>query len=188
MSRGGPARSPESALAAVLGGAVTRERLLDAAAREGRGGSPLVRSLAAQSLPGIADLARAYAAAGSALRLDDSFVVLAPKTSRLLDADLLQRERCVPVELFDDLCILAVEEGRAEHAVEAVRAALQRDVLPVMVGAPAIQRALESLVPAPRAVSHGALPRRDAPVHARFRDLILDDARLDAVSLPEDRR
>ena len=40
---------PEAAVAAVMGGAVTRERLADAAAREGRGTSPLVRSLAAQA-------------------------------------------------------------------------------------------------------------------------------------------
>ena len=48
--------------AAVLGGAVTREMLRDAAGREARGGSAVVRSVLAQSLPSRADLGRAYEA------------------------------------------------------------------------------------------------------------------------------
>ena len=41
-------------MAAILGGAVTRERLLRAATREGRAGLPLIHSLLAQSLPSTA--------------------------------------------------------------------------------------------------------------------------------------
>ncbi|MHC4732326.1 MAG: hypothetical protein ACYS6Z_17295, partial [Planctomycetota bacterium] len=90
-------------MAAILGGAVTRERLLRAATREGRAGLPLIRSLLAQSLPTTADLARAYREAGGVLRLDDSFLSVASKAARLLDAELLRRERCVPIEILEEL-------------------------------------------------------------------------------------
>jgi len=174
---------PTGAMAAVCGGAVTRERLTASSAREGRSASALVQSLLAQSLPAIADLAQAY---GSGLpRLDPSFLRLTPKAVRLLDPALLRRERCVPLEILEDLCILAVTPGRAVQAVEAVRAALGRDVLPVLGESPAIDRVLADLVPAPKAVRQGPLPRNDAPVHARFRDLVLDRIALDAIPVRE---
>jgi hypothetical protein len=177
-----PFRGPSGALAAVLGGAVTRERLQRAAAREGRTDVPLIHSLLAQPLPGVEDLARAYRELGG-LRLDPSFLRMTPRAARLLDPELLRRERCVPVELFDDLCILAVEPTRAASAAEAVRAALARDVLPVVADPGAIDAILAELPPLPRAVRHGPLPRRDSPVHARFRELVLEDQGTDAVPL-----
>ncbi|HEX5136606.1 MAG TPA: hypothetical protein VFY93_06520 [Planctomycetota bacterium] len=183
------AKGPAGALAAVLGGAVTRERLHRAATREGRTDAALVRTLLAQALPTAEDLARAYGQAGGNLRLDPSFVRLAPRAARLLDPDLLRRERCVPVEIFDDLCILAVDASRATTAAEAVREALSRDVLPVVADAETIDRVLAELPALPGAIRHGALPRRDSPVHARFRELVLDDAGADALPLrPEVRR
>jgi hypothetical protein len=183
-----PFRGPAGALAAVLGGAVTRERLQRAAAREGRTDAPLVHSLLAQPLPSVEDLARAYRELGGVLRLDPSFLRMTPRAARLLDPELLRRERCVPVELFDDLVILAVEPTRAASAAEAVRAALVRDVLPVIADADAIDRILAELPPLPRAVRHGALPRRDSPVHARFREVVLEDQGADAVPLRPEAR
>jgi len=174
---------PEGATAAVLGGAVTRERVRAAAARDGRGGSPLVRSLLAQSLPSDADLARAFSAGGP-LRLDASLVEIAPLAMRLLDPRLLRRERCVPVEILDDLCVLAVEEGGAERAVQEVRAALRRDVLPVFAPADALARALERLSGSRAALRLGPARRHDSHIHARFRDLVLERTALDAVAVP----
>jgi len=179
---------PESAVAAVVGGAVTRERLLDAARREGRSASPLVRSLLAQSLPSVADLARAYGACGGTLRLDASFLAAPTRASRLLDPALLRRERCVPVEIFDDLCVLAVEEGHAENAVRAVRAALEREVLPVIASASAVQSALDDLGSPIGATRRRPIPRKDSPVHARFRQLVIERIPLDAVPMREDRK
>ncbi len=173
---------PEGATAAVLGGAVTRERVQAAAARDGRGGSPLIRSLLAQSLPSNADLARTFGAGGP-LRLDASLVEIAPLAMRLLDPRMLRRERCVPVEILDDLCVLAVEEGGAERAVQEVRAALRRDVLPVFAPSDALARALERLGGSRSALSLGPARRHDSFIHARFRDLVLEGAELDAVGL-----
>jgi hypothetical protein len=167
----------------VLGGAVTRERLQHAAVREGRGDAPLVHSLLAQPLPAVEDLARAYRELGGIARLDPSFLRVAPRAARLLDPDLLRRERCVPVELFEDLCVLAVDPARAAPAVEAVRAVLSRDVLPVLADPEAIDRVLAELPTLARAVPHGPLPRRDSPVHARFRELVLEDGGTDALAL-----
>jgi hypothetical protein len=177
------AKGPAGALAAVLGGAVTRERLQHAAAREGRTDAALVRTLLAQALPTAEDLARAYREVGGNLRLDPSFVRLAPRAARLLDPELLRRERCVPVELFDDLCILAVDASRATTAAEAVRAALSRDVLPVIADADVIDHVLAELPTLLPAVRHGPLPRRDSPVHARFRELVIEDMGADALPL-----
>jgi hypothetical protein len=177
------AKGSAGALAAVLGGAVTRERLHRAASREGRTDAALVRTLLAQALPTAEDLARAYREVGGNLRLDPSFVRLAPRAARLLDPDLLRRERCVPVEIFEDLCILAVDPSRATTAAEAVREALSRDVLPVVADPETIDRVLAELPPLPGAIRHGALPRRDCPVHARFRELVLDDGGVDALPL-----
>ena len=106
--------------AAVLGGAVTREMLRDAAGREARGGSAVVRSVLAQSLPSRADLGRAYEA--GLPRIDPSLMALCPKAVRLIDPQLLRDERCVPIEIFDDLCIRAVAGGRARGARGAVQA------------------------------------------------------------------
>ena len=178
-------RGPTGALAAVLGGAITRERLLRSASREGCSGSSLVRSLLAQSLPSIDDLARAYRESGGALRLDASFLKPAPKTRRLVDAALLRRERCLPVEILDDLVILAVDGARAALAVEAIRRALGREVLPVLADPDAIDHALAGLEAPPGAIRQGPVARRDSTAHARFRDLILDDAALDALPLQE---
>jgi len=174
------------ALAAVLGGAVTRERLQKAASREGRDGTALVQTLLAQALPTAEDLARAYREIGGSLRLDPSFLRMAPRAARLIDPDLLRRERCVPVELFEDLCILAVDASKAATAAEAVKAALLRDVLPVIADPEAIDRVLAELPPLPPAVRHGALPKRDSPVHARFRELVIEDAGAEAMPLPSE--
>ncbi len=171
--------------AAVIGGAVTREDLKDASGRGGRAGSPLLHSLLAQSLPSLEELAAAYAAAGSDLRLDNSFLKLTPKAAGLIDPELLRRERCLPVEIVEDICILAVESSRAQPAVEAVRAVLKRRVLPVLAEAADIDRALDELRPAPSAAFQGPLPTKDSPVHARFRDFVLDDAVVDALRATE---
>jgi hypothetical protein len=172
-------------MAAVLGGAVTRERLLRAASQEGHAGSPLIHSLLAQSLPTTADLARTYREAGGVLRLDRSFLTAAPKAARLLDADLMRRERCVPVEILEDLCILAVDAPRAAQAVAAVRAVLRRDVLPVVADPETLDLVLAGLSPPPMGIRQGPLPRKDSSVHERFRDLVLDDGVLDAMSVRE---
>lgn len=179
-------KGPAGALAAVLGGAVTRERLQKAAARDGRTGTPLVQTLLAQALPTAEDLARAYRELGFSLRLDPSFLRITPRAARLLDPDLLRRERCVPVELFDDLCILAVDPSKAATAVEAVRAALSRDVLPVVADPDIIDQVLAELPPLPAGVRHGSLPKRDSPVHARFRELVIEDAGAEAIPLPSE--
>lgn len=176
-------RGPVGALAAVLGGAVTREQLQRAASREGRSGAAIVQTLLAQALPTIEDLARAYREIGGNLRLDPSFLRMAPRAARLLDPELLRRERCVPVELFEDLCILAVDPSKAASAAEAVRDVLSRDVLPVMADPDLIDKVLADLPALPPAVRQGALPRRDSPVHARFRELVIEDMGGEAVPL-----
>jgi hypothetical protein len=176
-------RGPAGAIAAVLGGAVTRERLQRAASREGRTGAALVQTLLAQALPTVEDLARAYRELGGSLRLDPSFLRMAPRAARLLDPELLRRERCVPVELFEELCILAVDPSKAASAAEAVREALSRDVLPVMADPDLIDKVLAELPPLPPAVRQGALPRRDSPVHARFREFVIEDMGAEAIPL-----
>jgi hypothetical protein len=174
-------REPESALAAVLGGAVTREQLVAAAAQEGESRSPLVRALLAQALPDLDEVARSWAGDGHGLRLEPSLVVPSPLTTRLLDLRLLRRERCLPVAIFEDVCVLAVEEGNARPAAAAVRAALRRAVLPVAAPAGVLASALDALGPPPRAIPHGPARRRDSPVHHRFRAIVLDGAVLDAL-------
>jgi len=177
----------EGAVASVAGGAVTRERLLHAARRAGRRGSHLIRSLLAQPLPSMQDLARAYGADGGVLRLDPSFLQISPKATRLLDVRLLRAQRCVPVEILDDVCVLAVESGKAEQAVRAVRAVLHRDVLPVLTDASALQEALNRLGDAPRAVTVGGVRPKDSPVHTRFRELVIEAEPLYALPLLEGR-
>ncbi|MEM8883252.1 MAG: hypothetical protein AAGD14_04215 [Planctomycetota bacterium] len=187
---------PDPALAALRGGWVTRERLQAAAARSGRSASPLLKELLSnrssdeqdqsrQAPPSFADLALAAASLFPARRLDATHVVLAPRAARLLDMELLRRERCVPIEVLDDLCVLAVVEGRAERAVRAVRAALHRDVLPVHADAAVIDAALDVLITPRRAVRRGPLRRRDSPIHQRFRALVLEGDVLDAIERPQ---
>jgi hypothetical protein len=187
MTPGTPAsqRASELARGAVAGGAVTRERLQAAAKRDGRDASALVRSLLAQSVPAIADLARAYDASGGILRIDPSLLSVSPQACRLLDAETMRRERCVPVEILDDLCVLAVQAGRIGPAVEAVRLALRRDVLPVLADDDAIDAALRGLRPPAGAVRLAAVPRVESPIHARFRTLVIEDEALDALPAKE---
>jgi len=173
---------PDTSLAALRGGWVTRERLESAAARAGRIAAPLVEELlAGQAPPSFADLARACADLCPPLRLDPERVGLSPKAARIIGMELLRRERCVPVEILDDICVLAVVEGSAERAVRAVREALHRDVLPVYTDASAIDRALDVLVTPRRAVRRGPLRRRDSAIHARFREIVIEGEVLDAV-------
>jgi len=179
------ARVRPACLAAVVGGAVTRDELRAAAGRASHAGSALMRSLLAQPLPSLTELAEAYAIAGADLRLDASFLKLTPKAAGLIDPELLRRERCLPVEIVEDICVLAVESTRARAAVEAVRAVLRRRILPVLADAEAIDRALNELKSAPAAAFQGPLPRKDSPIHARFRDLVLDDAVVDALPASE---
>jgi hypothetical protein len=123
-------------------------------------------------------------------RLDPSFLALSDKAARLLDPVLLRRERCVPIEILDDLCVLAVTGPRAAEAVAAVRAALRRDVLPVLAEPEAIDLVLAGIPVGPRALHLGRIPRRDSAVHARFRELVIEEHALDALPLgprpPED--
>ena len=170
----------EGAIASVEGGAVTSERLLAAARREGRDASPLVRSLLAQSIPSAHDLARVYGASGGVARLDSSFIRISPKAARLIDPKVLREHGCLPVVIMDGLCILAVMEGQAEGAVRAVRAALQRDVLPVVAEPATLRDALSRLVAPPPGVRLGIVRRRESPTRSRFRSLVIGGEALDA--------
>ena len=183
MSRVRRPAPSEGALASIVGGAVTSERLTEAVRREGRGGSPLIRSLLAQSLPKNADLARVYSEIGGVPRLDPSFLIPASGTARRLDAELLRANDCLPVAILDDLCVLAVAERGARRAVQAVRTALQRDVLPVLADEGAIRDALRNLGGPPRASRIGAIPPRVSPAQSRFRELALRRDTLDALAL-----
>ncbi|MFQ5844930.1 MAG: hypothetical protein ACE5JG_08080 [Planctomycetota bacterium] len=147
------------AVASVLGGAVSREQLAAAAAREGQDGSRLVRTLIRRYLPSRAELARVYACRNAPPRVGSRGLEPAPQTNRLLDCNLLRQARCVPLLLLDEVCVLAVESGREAEAVAAVHAALRRSVVPVLADGPAIEDAIRR-VPAPAA----AEPR---PLHAR---------------------
>lgn len=180
MIRRNPEREPEAALAAAEGGAVTRDRLRGAASRDGRDGAPVVLSLLAQSLPTRRDLARLFSVP---LRLDRSLLVPSPEACRYFDPETLREMRCVPLEIFSDLCVLAVEEGRAERAVATARHSLARDVLPIIVEREAIEALLRDLPAMQRAVRRLDEPRRDGQVHARFRTLVLESAVLDALSV-----
>ena len=187
MSRRRRAQAPKGALASVAGGSVTSERLADAARREGRDGSPLVRSLLAQSLPSDADLARVYTAAGGIPRLDSSFLALAPGAVRLLDGELMRSLRCVPILIMDDLCVLAVGEHNAQEAVQKVRAALMRDVLPVLVDVQAAQSVLQCMSAPLRAVPGGGVRRRGSPVQSHFQRFVLGGESLDPLPVMEGR-
>jgi hypothetical protein len=191
-NRSSPARAPEFTLAAMHGGWVTRERLEGAAARAGRTAAPVLRELLErQAPPSFADLARQCATAFAPLRLDAAHVVLAPRAAHILDMEMLRRHRAVPIQILDELCVLAVMEGRAESAVRAVRAALQRDVLPVFASREAVDCALDTLVSPRKAVRRGPIRRHDSTVHARFRELVLEKEIFDALprgELPARRR
>jgi hypothetical protein len=155
----------EASLSAVVGGAVTRERLLDAAAREGRDGDPLVRTLIQRYLPSRRDFARAYETRGGLFHLGPARLRTSPRAASLLDSDLLRRYRCVPVEILADLCLLAVEEAHALEAVRAVKEALGRDVLPLAAARSAIDEAL-ALLPS-RTLEAERAPPGPEPASAR---------------------
>jgi hypothetical protein len=182
-------RTPEAsegAIASVAGGAVTCERLVEAAHHEGRGGSPLIRSLLAQSLPSTQDLAKVYGTGGGVPRIDPSFVRVSPKAARLIDSVVLRRHCCLPVEILEDVCVLAVTEARARAAVSAVRSALRRDVLPVIADEHALSTALRNLAAAPPGVRLGVVRSRGSPTQSRFRNLVVGGEVLDALRLPPD--
>ena len=185
MSRRRRRPASEGAIASVEGGAVTSERLLAAARREGHDASPLVLSLLAQSLPSTSDLARVYATSGGVPRLDSSFIKVSPKAARLIDAKILREHGCLPVAIMDGLCILAVMAGRAEDAVRVVRAALQRDVLPVVADPGTLREALSRLAAPPPGVRLGIMRRRESPTQSRFRSLVIGGEALDATRLAD---
>jgi hypothetical protein len=180
-------RAAEDALASVAGGAVTSDRLLQSARLKGRDAIPLIQSLAGRSLPSAAELARAFVPRCGAACLKPELVQPCRRAAQLIGEELLRRERCVPLELLDDICILAVEAGQAESAVRAVRAAIQRDVVPVIAKASDLDQALEQLPPAPHALSLGPLRRKDSRVHERFRTLVMEREVLDAIPLDRER-
>jgi hypothetical protein len=180
-------RAAEDALASVAGGAVTSDRLLHAARRKGRDATPLIQALSERSLPSAAELARAFVPRGGMTRLKPELVRPCRRAGQLIGEELLRRERCVPLELLDDICILAVQPGHAESAARAVRTAIQRDVVPVIAKASDLDRALEQLPPAPHALSLGPLRRKDSRVHERFRTLVLEREALDAIALGTER-
>ena len=66
------------------------------------------------------------------MRLDPELIRPCRRAVHLIGDELLRRERCVPLELLEGICILAVEAGHAEAAVRAVRTAIQCDVVPVV--------------------------------------------------------
>ncbi len=174
----------EGSYAAVAGGAVTRDRLRDAAAREGRDGSPLVRALLARSLPATSELARSYESHGGIGQLGPSPLKPCPAALRMLDPELLRRHHCLPLELFEELCILAVVLPMATEAVTAVRRVLGRDIVPVVAPRPSLDRALAALGPLPRAVA-APLPRTGIRLHDRFRSLAMDGDVMDALPWTE---
>ncbi len=174
----------ESALAAALGGAVTRERLREAIALEGRDQEPLLRALSDVPLPSIRDLSAACEAAGEP-KLDAATPLTpSPRAGTILDASLLRKLCCLPLDIIDNVCILVVAKGRAAAAVSAVRDALHGlQVLPVLAPATAIVEAIECLGAPREATRHQAIIRRDSPVHARFRNLVLNRTVLDAIDV-----
>lgn len=181
-----------ASLSAVVGGAVTRERLLDAAAREGRDGDPLVRTLAQRYLPSRRDFARAYESRGGLFHLGPARLRVCPRAAYLLDPELLRRLRCVPVEILADLCLLAVEESYALEAVRAVKEALGRDVLPLAAARQAIDAALALLPPrgpaaelAPAGIEASGARRPRARIPERFERLVVLAEPLHALRIAE---
>jgi hypothetical protein len=185
MSRRSRRIASEGALASVAGGAVTSDRLADAARREGHDQAPLVRSLLAQTIPAESDLARVYAASGGIPRIDTSLLRVSPKAARLLDVRLLRERECLPLAIFDECCILAVNERGARRAVEAVRTALRRDVLPVLADPSALRRALDRLGVSPPGVRLGVVRRKESATQTRFRSLVVGTEERHAVPIEE---
>ena len=163
----------EDGLAAVAGGAVTRDRLEAAATAGGATASGLVQSLLAQALPRVEDLARVFSAWGSALRLDRHDLVPAPEALDQLGVDWMRRNDCIPVELLDGIAVLAVVPGSMEAAVREACRALSRAVVPVPVAGDILERALCAL-------AHGADRRA---VFFRFRELAIEARALEPIPL-----
>jgi hypothetical protein len=135
-------RPSEDGLAAVAGGAVTRDRLQEASER---GAShPLVRSLIAQGLPRAEDLARVFSAWGSALRLESRFLRPDRFAMQRVGLDWMEETRCLPVLLLDGVAIAAVVAGSMESAAAHARERLGCDVIPVPVAAHELSEAIES--------------------------------------------
>jgi len=137
-------RPSEDGLAAVAGGAVTRDRL-QAVSNGTPGGPPaLVRSLIAQGLPRAEDLARVFSAWGSALRLEPRFLRPDRAALQRLGLDWMEQERCLPVLLLDGVAIVAVVAGSMESAAARVRERLDCDVIPVPVASHDLLEAIDS--------------------------------------------
>ncbi|MEE8105309.1 MAG: hypothetical protein V3T86_07225 [Planctomycetota bacterium] len=175
----------DGALAAVKGGGITSERLLDAARRAGRDRSRLVRRLVERHVPSSADLARAYLQHGGVPKIDRAMLRFVPKSARLLDLALMRELRCVPLEVFDDVCVLGVVKGYAERAVREVRPLLKRDLYPVLLTSEDVDALLNGLPGPERARPNQAAGRTPSPVHERFRSLVLARDVLDALPAPE---
>jgi hypothetical protein len=100
-----------------------------------------------------------------------------------VDTGLLRGHHCVPVAILDDLCVLAVGERDAQEAVRVVRAALRRDILPVLASSQAIRDGLARLGGPPRASHVGAIRAKVSPAQARFRRQVLGGEVLDALPI-----
>ncbi len=175
--------APEGALAAVLGGAVTREQLSAAAAREGCAGMPLVRTLLRRYLPPQAELANVYSYRNFPARLEARVLRPAPQAGALLDPDLLARLCCVPLVILHDVCVLAVAPGREAEAVASIHAALRRGVIPVLADPVVIEGAIRGIPDAPDAAPHFLRPRRSSPTWERFENNVLRAVELEAIPL-----
>jgi len=175
----------DGALAAVKGGGVTSERLLESARRSGRDRSRLVRRLVEKHVPSAADVARAYLQRGGVPQVDRAMLHFLPKSARLLDLALMRELRCVPLEVFDDVCILGVVQGHAERAVREVRSLLRRDLYPVLLTPEDVDALLNGLPGPERARSNQSAARTPSPVHERFRSLVLARDVLDAIPASE---
>ena len=175
----------DGALAAVAGGAVTGERLLERARREGRDLSPLVRKLVDKGVPSADQIARCFVQKGSPPRVDRSLLVVSPMASRFLDPERMRRLRCVPLEFLDDICIVAVEAGHAAKAVATLRTALRRDIVPVLASPGDIDAALRTLPASMRALRHLPPRRADSPLHERFRSLVFEGEELYGIPIDE---
>ena len=183
MSRKRRPGNLDAGLAAVAGGTVTCERLLESALREGRDRVPLIRKILSRKTPDAAEIARTYAQRGGLPLIERSEFSVSARAARLLDLSLLRRLRCVPLECFEDVCIVAVEEGRAESAVKELRPILKRDIFPVLAHPSDVEAAL-NVLPAPeQARRHVPARRNDTPVHERFRSLAIHRDALDGVPL-----
>ncbi|MCZ6788154.1 MAG: hypothetical protein O7E54_13415 [Planctomycetota bacterium] len=175
----------DGALAAVAGGAVTGERLLEQARREGRDRSPLVRRLVDKGVPSAGQIARCFVQNGSPSRVDRSLLVVSPKASRFLDPERMRSLRCLPLEFLDDICIVAVEAGHAHKAVATLRTVLRRDIVPVLASPGDLDAALRTLPASMRAHPHLPPRRTDSPLHERFRSLVLEGDELHGLPIEE---